>query len=129
MNLYADYFSHTQIFTRQRVQSHSHLTFTHSEVADFYCKSLERRGWDSNPCFQSLVTSALYHYTTTPPPVREYNLCTVTECQLYIKCKMKWYLNNKSALNCYSLLMTFDYDCGLLSLARVHNRYILLIDA
>ena len=62
-------YNHTAAISAQ-IQIHSHIfTFTQGGGRDF--KSLERPGWDSNPCSQSLVTSALDHYATTTPQRRQ----------------------------------------------------------
>ena len=70
---FGDFIALTSTITRQPfqcIQIHSHIfTCTQGGGRDF--KSLERPGWDSNPCSQSLVTSALDHYATTTPQRRQ----------------------------------------------------------
>ena len=75
--IYRLFFTHTNIH-KAAIVGASTISFTpncHTQWGgrDIYFKSLERPGWDSNSCFQSLVISALDHYATMPP---------MTMCQL-----------------------------------------------
>ena len=68
--IYRLFFTHTNIH-KAAIVGASTISFTpnfHTQWGgrDFYVTSLERPARDSNPCFQSLVTSPLDHCATTP---------------------------------------------------------------
>ena len=88
------FFIHTNIYAAAIVGASTISStpnfYTQWGGSNLYFKSLERPGWDSNPCLQSLVTSALDHYATNTlwyhteyqyaHQVITYNVEEVVEC-------------------------------------------------